>query len=163
MSLHPNLVAVADLVGTWQGTGRGEYPTIESFQYTEELTFTDVGKPFLHYAQRTWSPAGAPMHVETGYLRLPEDGTIELILAQPTGQTELGQGRLATEDRGFSAELHSGVVNSASARRVDATTRRYHLRGDELTTTFSMAAAGHPMTHHLHSVLSRRTTTPTTR
>lgn len=162
MSLHPNLAAVVDLVGTWRGTGRGEYPSIESFQYTEELTFTDVGKPFLHYAQRTWSPAGAPMHVETGYLRLPEDGTIELILAQPTGQTELAEGRFAPEHEGFSAELHSGVVNSASAKRVDATTRWYHLRSDELTTRFSMAAVGHPMTHHLHSVLTRQAATSAT-
>ena len=155
MNRHPNLAAVSGLVGTWRGTGRGEYPTIESFEYIEELTFTDVGKPLLHYAQRTWSHAGDPMHVETGYLRLPGDETVELILAQPTGQTELAEGSLTFEPEGFSAELHSQVMNSASAKTVAATTRWLHLVGDELTTRFSMAAVGRPMTHHLISVLGR--------
>lgn len=155
MSFHPNLAAVSGLVGTWRGNGRGEYPTIESFEYTEELTFTDVGKPFLHYAQRTWSHTGDPMHVETGYLRLPSDDTVELILAQPTGQTELAEGSLTFEPGGFSTELHSQVVNSASAKTVEGTTRWLRLVGDELTTRFSMAAVGHPMTHHLSSMLTR--------
>ena len=156
MNLHPNLVAVSGLVGTWRGSGRGEYPSIESFEYTEDLTFTDVGKPFLHYVQRTWSQAGEAMHVETGYLRLPGDDTVEFVLAQPTGQTELAQGNLTLEPAGFSAELHSQVVNSASAKTVAATTRWLRLLGDELTTRFSMAAVGHPMTHHLSSMLRRQ-------
>ncbi|MEE6283120.1 FABP family protein [Georgenia sunbinii] len=155
MALHPNLRPVADLVGTWRGAGRGEYPTIAPFDYTEELTFTDVGKPFLVYLQRTWSPTGSPMHVETGYLRVPGDGTMELVLAQPTGQTELAEGPLTTTADGFVAELRSRVANSGSAKRVDATVRRLALAGDELTTGFAMAAVGEPMAHHLASVLRR--------
>lgn len=153
MALHPNLTPIAGLVGTWRGPGRGEYPTIAPFEYTEELTFTDVGKPFLLYAQRTWSPAGALMHVETGYLRVPGDGAIELVLALPTGQTELAEGRLTVADGGFRAELGSRVVNSASAKVVDTTERRLQLAGDQLRTEFAMAAVGVPMTHHLSSVL----------
>lgn len=153
MDIHPSLEPVASLIGTWRGSGRGEYPTIDPFEYTEEITFTDLGKPFLHYAQRTWSLVGAPMHVETGYLRLPGEGRMELILAQPTGQTELAEGELVVEVDGFSTELHSRVANAASAKTVDATIRRYHVVGQRLTTTFAMAAVGHSMTHHLSSVL----------
>lgn len=126
------------------------------FEYTEELTFTDVGKPFLHYQQRTWSPQGDPMHVETGYLRVPGNGTVELVLSQPTGQTELAEGPLTTERDGFSLELRSRVVNSATAKPVDGTIRRLRLAGDELTTEFAMAAVGVPLTHHLASVLRRQ-------
>ncbi|HLV04247.1 FABP family protein [uncultured Georgenia sp.] len=156
MSLHPNLAPVAGLVGTWRGPGRGEYPTTEPFEYTEELVFTDVGKPFLHYAQRTWSPDGAPMHVETGYLRVPGDGTAEFVLALPTGQTELAEGPLTPEPDGFSAELRSRVLNAATARPVDRTVRRLRLRGDELRTELDMAAVGVPLTRHLTSVLARQ-------
>lgn len=127
MSLHPNLQLAARLLGTWRGEGRGEYPSIEDFQYVEELTFTDVGKP----------------------------SGMELLLAQPTGQTELAEGELRVTPEGFSAELHSQVVNSASAKQVDATARWLELTGDTLTTRFSMAAVGISMTHHLESVLSR--------
>lgn len=91
MALHPALTTVTGLIGTWRGEGRGEYPTIEPFSYTEEVTFTDVGKPFLHYVQKTWSPADAPMHTETGYLRVVDGSAVEFILAQPTGQTELAE------------------------------------------------------------------------
>ena len=35
---------------------KGEYPTIEPFDYEEELTFEHVGDAFLLYEQRSWSP-----------------------------------------------------------------------------------------------------------
>ena len=155
MELAPNLAPVAALVGTWTGDGAGRYPTIEPFTYTEEITFTDLGKPFLHYIQRTKSPDGAPMHTETGYLRVPGDGTVELILAQPTGQTELCEGTLTTTADSLDLELSAGLRNSASAKEVTATRRRYTLTGDRLVTTFAMAAVGQPLTHHLRSELHR--------
>ena len=155
MTLHPGLAAVSGIVGTWRGEGSGEYPTIDSFQYTEEVTFTDVGKPFLHYLQRTWSPAGAPMHTETGYLRVLAGNAVEFVLAQPTGQTELAQGPLESATDGFTCSLRSQIVNSASAKQVDTTERFLELSGDTLSTRFAMAAVGLPMTHHLSSVLRR--------
>ena len=155
MTLHPGLSAVAGLIGTWRGEGAGEYPTIDPFAYTEEVTLSDVGKPFLHYMQRTWSPAGAPMHTETGYLRLVDGSSVEFVLAQPTGQAELAEGPLAATADGFTCELASRVSNSASAKQVDGTERRIELAGDVLTTHFAMAAVGVPMTHHLKSVMHR--------
>lgn len=134
MTLHPGLAAVAGLIGTWRGAGTGQYPTIDSFRFSEELTFTDVGKPFLHYVQRTWSPAGAPMHTETGYLRVAGGTAMEFVLAQPTGQTELAEGSLMAAADGFTCTLESRTVNSASAKQVDATERRLELAGDVLTT-----------------------------
>lgn len=150
-----NLAPVAALLGTWRGEGAGSYPTIESFSYTEEITFTDVGKPFLHYVQRTWGPTGAPMHTETGYLRSPGEGTVELVLAQPTGQAELCEGTVTAEADALVLEFHARLLNSASAKQVTSTSRRYELSGDSLTTTFAMAAVGQPMTHHLRSELRR--------
>lgn len=151
----PDLTPVAALLGTWSGEGEGSYPTIDGFTYTEEITFTDVGKPFLHYIQRTWGPTGAPMHTETGYLRSPGGGSVELVLAQPTGQTELCEGTIIAEADTLVLDFTANLLNSASAKQVTSTRRRYELRGDGLTTTFAMAAVGQPMTHHLHSELRR--------
>lgn len=156
MSLNPALEPVRFLVGTWRGDGAGEYPTIDSFTYTEEVSFVDVGKPFLVYSQRTWSPEGRPLHIETGYLRVIKYETIEFVLAQPTGQTELAEGTIDLHPTGFDIELSSTVVNSASAKQVDATRRELHLAGDTLTTSFAMAAVGVEMTHHLSATLSRQ-------
>src|SRR5699024_5466178 len=144
MALHPNLSPVAALIGTWTGPGRGEYPTITSFTYTEELTFADVGKPFLTYAQRTWSPEGAPMHMESGFVRVPAEGAVEMTLAQPTGQTELAEGRVRVNGEAMEFDLLSRIMNSASAKHVQVTRRRYLLRGDTLEVDFSMAAVGQP-------------------
>nr|WP_194860737.1 FABP family protein [Dietzia sp. SYD-A1] len=155
MDLALSLAPVAALLGTWRGDGAGEYPTIEDFAYTDEVVFTNVGKPFLHYVQRSWSPDGAPMHTETGYLRIPVVGTAEMILAQPMGQTELAEGTVVAEADRLVLELTARVSNTATAKRVDATRRRYELTGDRLVTTFAMAAVGVPMTHHLSSDLRR--------
>lgn len=151
----PNLTPVSSLLGTWKGDGAGSYPTIESFTYSEELVVTDIGKPFLHYVQRTWSPTGMPMHTETGYLRVPGDGSVELVLSQPTGQSELAEGTLVAGGDRLVLEFEATVMNSASAKRVEATRRSYEVSGDRMTTTFAMAAVGRPMTHHLSSELQR--------
>lgn len=155
MEPAPSLAPVAALLGTWRGEGAGSYPTIEDFTYTDEVVFTDVGKPFLHYVQRSWSADGSPMHTETGYLRIPGAGTAELILAQPMGQTELAEGTVVNEADSLVLEFQARVANSATAKQVDATRRRYELTGDRLVTTFAMAAVGQPMTHHLHSDMRR--------
>lgn len=158
MDLHPALEPLRPLIGTWSGEGRGDYPSIDAFSYREELRFEAVGpKPFLLYSQRTRSLDGAPMHVEAGYLRLtgPESSLIELVLAQPTGQTELAEGPLTLTTDGLTWELTSRVVNSSSARHVEATMRRLALSGDELRTAFSMATDTTPMTDHLFSTLQR--------
>ncbi|NLE80027.1 MAG: FABP family protein [Rhodococcus sp.] len=155
MDLHPNLTPVAELVGTWRGPGRGEYPTIEPFEYTEELTFTNVGKPFLVYLQRTWSPAGAPMHMESGFLRVPSPDVVEFTIAQPTGQSELAEGRITGSGADFTLNLRSQILNSGTAKHVEETERNYRRSGDTITVDFSMAAVGEPMTHHLSSTLRR--------
>ena len=155
MELPSNLEALARLIGSWSGPGEGAYPTSRSFSYQETITFTCNGKPFLEYVQRTKSPDGQPMHTETGYLRHSGDGHIEFVLAQPTGQVEIGEGDLTAADDGFDIELRARVLSTSTAKDVTASRRVYRLRGDRLETRFEMAAVGQPMTQHLASKLVR--------
>lgn len=153
MALSPQL---RPLIGTWRGPGSGHYPTIDPFSYSEELILRDVAKPFLVYQQRTWSPDGRPLHMETGFLRSPTPSTVELVLAQPTGHAELAEGTLTAAEDGLVLELQSPqVLVAASAKPVAATARTYRLVKNQLSVDFSMAAVGAAMTHHLHSDLIR--------
>lgn len=155
--LHPGIAALAPLLGTWSGAGQGDYPTIEPFNYAEQVTFGHIGKPFLTYAQRTRSDTGQPLHAETGYLRKPSPQRIELVLAHPTGITEIDEGTLTERDGDLHIEVHSTTIGlTASAKDVMALRRSITVSGDELRYTVLMAAVGQPLVHHLSATLHRQ-------
>lgn len=155
--LHPAVAILAPLLGTWTGRGSGDYPTIEDFDYLEEVTFGHVGKPFLSYTQRTRTEDGAPMHAETGYLRVPAAGRAELVLAQPSGITEIDEGTVATDGDALIIELVSeSVGRTSSAKEVLSVSRSIRVEADDLTYTLSMGAMGLPLQHHLTATLHRQ-------
>lgn len=156
---HPLLTPVLQLLGTWYGQGRGEYPTLaQDFTYAQEVSFSHDGRPFLHYEARAWivDPDGTPVRPaarETGWWRLQADGRVEALISQPTGIVEIAAGTAA----GDTVELTTGeVALTPTAKQVDATRRRYDLTSDDtLTFTHAMAAVGEPLQHHLSARLSR--------
>lgn len=157
--LHPDVAALAPLLGTWEGEGAGEYPTIDAFNYRESVTFSHVGKPFLAYAQRTWHPvSGLPMHSETGYVRMPAPRTVEIVMAQPTGLAELYLGGIVVDDEILVVDVRSTSIGSTpSAKDVVVTERTLSVSGNELRYTFRMAAVGLPLQHHLSATMRRST------
>jgi hypothetical protein len=156
--LHPDLTVLAPLLGTWAGAGAGEYPTIDSFGYLEEIAIGHVGKPFLTYSQRTRATDdGRPLHAETGYLRLPAPGRIELVVAHPTGVTEIDEGTMFVDGDGLAIEVASTSIGlTGSAKSITALSRSFQLAGDQLTYRVAMAAVGEPLTHHLAATLRRQ-------
>ncbi len=155
--LHPDVAVLTPLLGTWEGSGSGEYPTIDDFAYAESITFAHVGKPFIAYTQRTKHPeTGAPMHAETGYLRVPRPGSIEIVMAQPTGLAEIYEGAVVGGDAPLVIDVRSTSINStSSAKQVTVTERTISVTGDDLHYTFRMAAVGQPLQHHLSATLHR--------
>jgi hypothetical protein len=153
LALDVRLQPLAFLLGTWRGEGRGEYPTIESFGYEEELRFEHVGDTFLLYQQASWSPDdGGPIHFERGFLRPGEAGRIEFALAHPLGLTEITEGALD----GTAFELTStGVGRTTTGMTTTAVIRRYRVDGDVMRYRTDMATDETPMALHLEAELHR--------
>ena len=160
--LHPALEPLRGLVGIWRGPGAGSYPTIEPFEYLEEVVFGHVGKPFLAYGQKTRDASTEqPLHAESGYWRPQDGGGLEVVIVQPTGITEILLGQVEGSDDGavvFDLRT-SGVTLTPTAKSVTEVHRRFELAGDTLTYDLAMAAVGQPLTHHLHATLQRADTT----
>ncbi len=153
VEVHPSLEPVAGWLGTWSGRGRGEYPTIEPFEYDETITLGHAGKPLMAYTQRTTAPdGGRSLHAESGFWRRGETGTVELLVAHASGHLELAEGAWTPSEL---AVRSTAVVGSSSAKSVVAIERIFRLDGDSITYDLAMAAVGVPMTQHLHAELHR--------
>jgi hypothetical protein len=151
--LHPAVEPLTFLLGRWRGEGRGVYPTIEPFEYGEEIEFSHNGRPFLFYVQKTWNLSdGYPMHSEAGYVRPVSQDRVEFVLAQPSGITEI----LAGSHSGSSIELTSTLVGvSPTAKTVSAVKRVISVAGTTLSYQLDMAAVGQDMTIHLEADLEK--------
>lgn len=155
--LHNDLMPVVWLLGTWHGSGKGDYPTIEAFDYDQEVVFAHDGRPFLHYFSRTWITDGEgnrvrPGALETGFLRPAGDGQLELVLAHPTGYAEVWYG----EVQGARVTLQTDLVaRTSTAKEYTAGQRMYGLVDGALMYAYDMAAEGQEMQSHLWGKLER--------
>lgn len=155
MAMHEGISHLAGVLGTWRGRGHGSYPTIRDFDYVDGMRFIDLGKPFLRFEQSTERPDGARMHVEAGFLRVPQPETVELVVAIPTGQSGMGLGRVSVDGTTIVIETDATVHCTPTAKRVDRIVRRFTFDGDRLEYRMRMVAVGVGLTLHLASELER--------
>ena len=148
------------LAGRFEGGGRGGFPTIDDFRYTEELTFTGNGiEALLHYEQKTWTASdgdkdGEPLHWESGFLRPVAKDRAEMLNSQNSGRVEVLAGPLEVADGVVTLRLDSLLLGHDE--RMLQSRRVYVLQGDQLTYTVEMATTGHgQLAGHLEARLTR--------
>jgi len=155
--VHPDVAALSFLLGTWRGSGRGEYPTIDPFPYDEEVVVEHVGEPFLLYREASWSVDDRePLHLERGFFRPgPDLGDVELCLAHPIGLTEIAHGDVDGSTLELSTDRDGVVGRTRTGLEVTALSRTYRVEGDRLTYELFMATERTPNTLHLRGELRR--------
>lgn len=157
-NLHPDCGPVAWLLGRWGGRGHGDYPTIEKFEYGQELVFTHDGRPFFHYFSRSWVVDEHGEKVrdaaqEAGFLRCRPGGELELLLSHSSGVSEIWYGKAADGK----IELHTaGVSFTDSAKEVTGGKRLYGNVEGRLLYAYDMAAVGQELQPHLWATLERQ-------
>ena len=160
--LHPALLGLLPYIGVWRGRGRGGYPTIDDFDYGQEIRISHDGRPFLHYESRAWLLDGEskpirPAGREIGWWRPVMNGDkatdeIEATMVSPTGIMELYLGQVA----GTRVELGTdAVVRTATAKEVTAGHRLFGIVEGALLYAQDMAAVGHGLSPHLSARLLR--------
>ena len=157
-NLHPDLMPLAWLVGSWRGKGRGEYPNVPAFEFAQEVSFNHDGRPFLNYFSRSWiidenNEIIRPAASEVGFWRVKENNVLEVILAHNTGIAEGWVG--IVKGAKIQLEMDQGY-SSPSAKIVTAGSRLYGLVEGELFTSYDIAAEGQTLQAHLLSSLERQ-------
>ena len=141
---HDHPLGLTALIGRWQGSGQGGYPTIDNFNYREYLDITAIpGSASLHYVQRTLlvDAHGVVIktsHWESGVLRPLAGGRVELACVHINARIELLDGTVEQEPAGglllrFSSRLIGNDI------RMRSSSRTWHLQDGVLKYDMFMA------------------------
>lgn len=145
---------------TWQGKGRGGYPTIDSFDYREKLVFTRKNDSTLAYDQRTEKRMNGTdefisSHWENGFIVILEHGDLELVNAQSGGSGEVLTGHI--EMLGSVIRLHFSSKALMNDACIVSTARTFELEGDQLRYEMEMSTTKvADLTRHLVITLERK-------
>lgn len=152
-AVHPDLQPLSFLLGTWEGEGEGDFPTINPFRFGEETRFWHLGDTYLLYSQSTWSlDDGSAIHTEMGFWRPRPAGGVDVSLAYPLGVSEIAEGRV----EGQSVRVSSRSVGQADGgSEVGRLERTIRVDGNDLEYELAMESGEVPMTRHVWGRLKR--------
>lgn len=161
-NLNPDCAPIAWLLGAWRGNGHGDYPTIEKFEFEQELVFQQDGRPFFHYSARSWvidpdtKERLRPGAMETGFIRSrlvePAKAKVEMVLAHQSGVADVWYGEASDGKIEFATR---GVGLTETAKEVTAGHRLYGNVNGQLLYAYDMKAVGQELQPHLWAQLNR--------
>ncbi|MEO9801941.1 MAG: heme-binding beta-barrel domain-containing protein [Reichenbachiella sp.] len=156
------------LKGNWRGHGTGGFPTIEPFEFDDQMEFKlleeDFKKePLIRFDETAWLIAKGKhnfMHWETGFIRPLGDGTVQLYVSHNTARMEFTVGKFESVDhnsKSFKIVFSSiflrndtGLKNALQSKRTISFDR------DQLTYDLDISTDEHPeLTSHLKVLLKR--------
>lgn len=139
---HRKVDKLSFLLGRWDGYGKGKFPTIDSFDYREELCFSCDGfNDLIHYEQRTWllcNDTEEPAHWESGFIKPVESSNniFKISNAQDSGRVEVLEGNYIEKNSTHS--LHFKMKLIKNDPRMLYSERVYTINKNELSYVMKM-------------------------
>lgn len=140
--------ALAPLLGTWRGQGKGTFPTLDDFVYSETLYVRrDPDVSYFTYQQETTliDSQGHPIrksHWEAGVIRPKENGSVELACVQGSGRVEVLLGKLLIHNEQpemLILQFESKLIGNDD--EVKTASRTWTLAGNHFTYVVEMATS----------------------
>ena len=147
------------LEGTWRGEGRGQFPTVTSFDYRETLVFTRRDEKTLAYEQRAQKRYDGgteylESHWENGFISILENDDLQLVNIQIGGRSEVLVGTIESLDAIFRVHFVSKTLTNDP--RMVSSARTFELEGDTLRYEMEMQTTKvNQSTPHLKIALQR--------
>jgi hypothetical protein len=154
---------LAALLGLWKGTGRGQFPNIEAFEFREELLFSSNGcDALIHYEQKTWridaeDSSGTPLHWESGFVVPADDGVVTISNAQNGGRVEVLRGTIQAPNQNEEGlRIIAESILLGNDDRMLQTRREIVLENGTLRYAIEMATVTSPLLQpHIEAELTR--------
>lgn len=157
--LNPKLTALGWLVGRWEGTGNGKDHEGNDFEFEQRIEFSHNGGDYLFYASQTFligdgdAAHPTPLGMESGFWRPKEDASLEVVLSNSDGWTEVLIGKIQVTRIDL---LSDAVVRTESAAVTHSAGQRLYgkVEGD-LMYALDRATTEHELRPHMWARLKR--------
>ncbi|GED96861.1 FABP family protein [Gordonia crocea] len=133
--LNSGLLALLPMVGVWrgEGVGHGLGDDGADLSFAEQIIVSHDGQNFLNWQTRSWTINArgefiAPLFRESGFWRISEDDSIELLVAHAEGSIELFYGKPLSQTAWEVAT--DALVSSATAPKLHGAKRLYGIAED---------------------------------
>lgn len=159
--LNPELMALAWMVGRWEGVGKGTWPGEGDFDYAQIIDFSHNGGPYLHYLSQTFEldadgAIGKPRSMETGFWRPLKDASLEVVMCHPDGYAEVWFGAIKQAQIRLTTDAVARTATSAEP--YTGGQRLYGSVEGDLLWTFDRATTEHTLQPYMWARLTRAVT-----
>ena len=159
-NLHEDLYPLAWMIGSWAGTGVCEYPEIERFEYSQDVTFKYTGQNYLYYVSKTSvidvnKDFVRPLEMETGFWRCVDKKIVEVVLAQSSGLSQSWAGIFERNNAMINLPLDRAISNP-SVPNIAEGQRLYGNVHGQLFMSYDVAMNGHELQAYMWSTLARK-------
>ena len=155
--LNPALTALGWLVGQWEGTGNGIDHEGKDFTFEQRIEFNHNGDEYLYYVSQTFliedGKAGQPLGMESGFWRPKHDASLEVVLTNSEGWTEILVGKIQVTRIDLQTDA---VVRGESAKVTHSSGQRlYGKVENDLMYALDRSTDIHELRPHMWARLKR--------